>query len=182
MTRQKLERRPDGSPPSRPVRSFTSITTPDNGRDKYSKCPLVHVIHGPKPPAHKSPKRSSGCAHVADEGIRAGRAQREASKVAAAVAFPLPAVAMDMTHGIGTRRASVASRTSGLGDPFGPVVLQILGSTVPGLSKICSTSQHRTHITSGPTAARSHARWTSVRSIAYGYRPAWSLVMHGLVA
>ena len=43
---------------SRSVTSFTSITTSDNGRDKHSKGPFVHVIHGPAAPAHKSPKHS----------------------------------------------------------------------------------------------------------------------------
>jgi hypothetical protein len=38
---------------SRSVTSFTSITTSDNGRDKHSKGPFVHVIHGPAAPAHK---------------------------------------------------------------------------------------------------------------------------------
>jgi hypothetical protein len=42
---------------SRSVTSFTSITTSDNGRDKHSKRPFVHVIHGPAAPAHKSPLR-----------------------------------------------------------------------------------------------------------------------------
>jgi hypothetical protein len=42
---------------SRLVTSFTSITTSDNERDKQSKGPFVHVIHGPAAPAHKSPKR-----------------------------------------------------------------------------------------------------------------------------
>jgi hypothetical protein len=39
---------------SRSVTSFTSITTSDNGRDKHSKRPFVHVIHGPAAPAHKA--------------------------------------------------------------------------------------------------------------------------------
>ena len=30
-------------------------TTSGNGRDKHSKGPFVHVIHGPATPAHKSP-------------------------------------------------------------------------------------------------------------------------------
>jgi hypothetical protein len=44
---------------SRSVTSFTSITTSDNGRDKHSKGPFVHVIHGPAAPAHKATKRKS---------------------------------------------------------------------------------------------------------------------------
>ena len=39
---------------SRPVTSFTSITTSDNGCDKHSKGPFLHVIHGPATPAHKA--------------------------------------------------------------------------------------------------------------------------------
>ena len=42
---------------SRPVTSFTSITTSDNGCDKHSKGPFLHVIHGPATPAHKATKR-----------------------------------------------------------------------------------------------------------------------------
>jgi len=34
--------------------SFTSITASGNGRDKHSKGPFVHVIHGPATPAHKA--------------------------------------------------------------------------------------------------------------------------------
>ena len=34
--------------PSRSVTSPASITTSDNGRDKHSKGPFVHVVHGPQ--------------------------------------------------------------------------------------------------------------------------------------
>jgi hypothetical protein len=44
---------------SRSVTSFTSITTSDNGRDKHSKGPFVHVIHGRAAPAHKATFRCS---------------------------------------------------------------------------------------------------------------------------
>jgi len=44
---------------SRSVTSLTSITTSDNGRDKHSKGPFVHVIHGPAAPAHNGESRGS---------------------------------------------------------------------------------------------------------------------------
>lgn len=41
------------------VTSFTSITTSDNERASRAKGPFVHVVHGPKRPAHKATNHHS---------------------------------------------------------------------------------------------------------------------------